>query len=355
MSFICLNEKFLPLSQITKHQPSSIFEEEVIGFIEDWQNGQETFLQQTSGSTGKPKLIELTRAQMMASALLTIDKLELKPDQNSLLCLSPAYIGGKMMIVRSIINKMNLIAIEPSANPFLNLQHSIDFAALTPMQMQMALSDNESRKYAQRIKKVILGGGAVSRSLSQLIDELLDGDCYSTYGMTETSSHIALKKLNGPNKSRYFTCFDDIEINQDHRDCLTINGAVTNFETIITNDRVNLISSNQFEWLGRVDNVINTGGIKVQSEKVEQLIEGYFQENKIENRFFVAGIPDELLGEKIVLLIEKTEKKLSENLLRNLKELLPSYHVPKEMIIKENFTETPTGKINRKATLNAAI
>lgn len=355
MSFISINGKLTELSKIHQFKTSSLFEEEVIGFINDWQSGQKEFLQKTSGSTGEPKMIELTRAQMMASALLTIDALGLKPEQNSLLCLSPQYIGGKMMIVRSLINKMNLIAVEPSSNPFKAIDQNIHFAALTPMQMQVALNDLDSKKKISTVHNIILGGGPVSYALAEEIDKSLEGGCYSTYGMTETSSHIALKRLNGPDKSSYFSCFEDIEINQDERDCLTINGAVTNFETIITNDRVNLINANQFEWLGRIDNVINSGGIKIQSEKVERIIEKYFIEHGYDNRFFLTGVPDDLLGQKAILFIEIGDKTPKKSILIDLKDKLPAYHEPKDFLVVDRFAETPNGKINRKATIAKAI
>lgn len=355
MSFVSLNGKKVDLKNIHQITPSTDFEEDVLGFIHDWQSGQTEFLQQTSGSTGAPKMIELTRAQMMASALLTINTLALSPDQNSLLCLSPQYIGGKMMIVRSLLNKMNLIVVEPSSNPFINVDNIIHFAALTPMQMQQSLNNDESFKKVRSINNIILGGGPVSYALANKIDRAMQGACYSTYGMTETSSHIALKKLNGTDKSSYFTCFEDIEINLDERDCLTINGSVTNFETIITNDRVNLINANQFEWLGRIDNVINSGGIKIQSEKVERIIERYFNENGFSNRFFVTGQPDELLGQKVVLFVEKEGNTPEETVLSELKGQLPAYHVPKEILFVDQFIETPNGKINRRATVSKTI
>lgn len=343
------------ISNIGQFNATSGFEKSCISFIEEWLFGKETFLQHTSGSTGAPKIIEINRAQMIASAMMTINALALKPKENCLLCLSPDYIAGKMMIVRALINKMNIIAIEPTSNPLIDLTCDIHFAAFTPMQMQTILSAQTSAQNIRRLDKVILGGGYVDTSLQKKLSEV-KCDCYNTYGMTETVSHIALKKLNGSDQSDYFTILDEIEVDQDARDCLTIKGAVTNFQTITTNDRVRLVNDRQFEWLGRADNVINSGGIKIQSEKIELAVGAVFNDLSITNRYFVAGLPDEKLGEKLVLIIEGNLQSARENeILRALKDQVGKYELPKSIVKTAKFAETSTGKIQRRATLNALI
>jgi len=352
-NFIVFSGEKFDLNKITYVTPKSKFQESCIAFIQDWQSGQELFSQHTSGSTGNPKLIEINRTQMMASAMMTIKALNLNPKMNSLLCLSPDYIAGKMMIVRSLINKMNIITAEPAVNPITDLNHNIHFAAFTPMQMQAILTEKSTAKKVNDFDTIILGGGEISSSLgAKLVD--LKVKCFSTYGMTETVSHIALKRLNGPAKSNFYTALDGMEINIDHRECLTIKGAVTNFNTVATNDRVNLINDRQFEWLGRVDNVINSGGIKIQSEKIEQSIELLIKQLQIENRYFVYGIPDDKLGEKLTLIVEGELARGKITTLKNsLSERLPKYEVPKEILFVKKFKETPTGKINRKETVES--
>jgi len=351
---ILIRGQWLALSEISNLTPTTRFEEELIGFIEEWETGSEHFLQHTSGSTGKPKQIEITRSQMIASALLTIEALKLQPGDNCLLCLSPQYIAGKMMIVRAILNKMNIIAVEPSLNPVVHLSPDIHFAALTPMQMYHILQDHATKKKLNTFDKIILGGGAVSYSLQQVIEDLKP-EVYSTYGMTETVSHIALKKLNGIDKSNYYYAFEGIELNQDNRDCLTIKGPVTNNQKVITNDRVQLLNNRQFEWLGRVDHMINSGGVKIQSEKVGRKIEKIFSHLNLPNRFFIAGIPHEAVGELVTLFIEGTINEIQRsNILKELDQL-EKYEKPKELIIVPNFIETPTGKINRKETITQSV
>jgi len=348
--FIELRGNRYTLDKIQSITPQSSFDEETIGFITDWQNGQESFMQKTSGSTGKPKVTEIGRSQMMASAMMTIKALRLQNYQNSLLCLSPEYIAGKMMIIRSLINKMNIIAVEPSSDPVKNTSTHIDFAALTPMQLQTVLESPESALKANDYGVIILGGAPVSFSLENQIEKL-NAACYSTYGMTETVSHIALKKLNGEDKSNYYTCLDEIELNIDERGCLTVNGAVTNFETVITNDLVNLISDKKFEWLGRFDNIINTGGIKVRSEKIEKTIAGLFKQLGIKNRFFIIGLPDEKLGQKITLVIEGHSTIDQKKLIELLTQQVDKYETPRQILYTDKFEETATGKVQRKKSL----
>ncbi len=353
-NFIVFDGNKFDINRITEVTPNSDFQEYCISFIQEWNSGQEYFPQHTSGSTGTPKLIEINRSQMMASAMLTIKALDLKPQTNSLLCLSPDYIAGKMMIVRSLINNMNIVTVEPAASPpITSLNDDIHFAAFTPMQMQNILSENSDRKKIDEYDTIILGGGNIPASLKAKL-ATLKSNCFSTYGMTETVSHIALKKLNGPDQSNYYTTLDGVEINIDHRECLTIKSAVTNFKTIITNDRVNLVSDHKFEWLGRVDNVINSGGVKIQCEKLESHIETLLAQLQTKNRFFVYGIPDDQLGEKLVLILEGnlSSIKLGE-LNQKLKEELPKYEVPKDILFIKKFKETPTGKIQRKATVTS--
>lgn len=331
-------------------EPQTAFETETLDFINDWLEGRSSFIQQTSGSTGQPKVIEIQRSQMMASAMMTIKALQLPPSGTVLLCLSPQYIGGKMLLVRALLNKMNIYAIEPSANPLKSFGFKVDFASMTPMQLGNALDDPLSIKNVNNINQLILGGSSVSRTLHKLIQGL-SCTCYSTYGMTETVSHIALQPLNGPNASQYYRAFEEIELNLDDRGCLTIRGAVTNFETVITNDRVNLINDKQFEWLGRIDNVINSGGIKIQSEKVEKVIHQVSEQLDIPNQSFIYGLADEELGQRVVVIIEgklapSVEKKLKEG----ISTFLSKYEQPKAFLYVEQFKRTATGKINRKET-----
>ncbi|MDH5475427.1 MAG: AMP-binding protein [Cyclobacteriaceae bacterium] len=320
-----------------------------ISFYEEWQHNITQFELTTSGSTGKPKPISITRAQMEASALQTIAFLKLLPSYHLLICINTNYIGGKMMLVRGLLNNMSIYVTEPSSNPLKNIHLPIDFMAIVPMQLQTMLQEREHEKL-NKIKAIIVGGAVINPFLEKQIEQL-QVPIYATYGMTETVSHIALKPMNGKEKSNYFTTLGDVKIALDDRNCLTITGSVTNHTTIVTNDIVKLISDNQFEWLGRFDNIINSGGIKINPEQIENRIAQLFLEHQIHQRFFMYGIDDELLGQKAVLMIEGVKLETID-LLQLLTRHLDKYQCPKSILYVDRFAETETGKIKRKETIS---
>jgi len=351
---ISINGKEVSLQSIKNHKavPSSDFEQHTFSFISGWLGESESFVQPTSGSTGNPKPITITRKQMIASAQMTIDALTLKQGYRSLLCLSPEYIAGKMMIVRSFVAGMEIVAVTPSANPLKSLppNQKINFAAMVPYQIHEIIRSDKA-DYLEHIENIIIGGSAMDReTLSRL--ERCRCNVYSTYGMTETISQIALRRLNGPEVSEYYTTLPGITISQDDRGCLIVQWSALE-EKIITNDIVELVNKNSFKWIGRWDNVINTGGFKVVPEKVEQQIEKIFAELQFGSHFFVGSLPDDRLGNKVVLFIEE---KLTENLRSSLQEKIaeriPALERPKEIIAGVQLVMTENGKINRKSTLN---
>ncbi|HEY8402110.1 MAG TPA: AMP-binding protein, partial [Cytophagaceae bacterium] len=220
------------------------FEKAVIEFAKDWLTGKEQFIIPTSGSTGVPKPITVTRGQMEYSALQTVNALNLKKGNTALLCLNPEFIAGKMMLVRAFVRELDLVVVAPSSNPVLDIHEDtvIDFAALVPMQVQTIL-DSTSNNVAklESMKSVIIGGAPINPVLLDRIKKL-KANFYATYGMTETLSHIALKKLNGTEASDQFIAFEGVKLGQDARGCLTINSPVTLNNTITTNDVVELLS-----------------------------------------------------------------------------------------------------------------
>lgn len=331
------------------------FEAYTLEFCAEWLCGKKQFQLQTSGSTGEPKKIRISRKQMQISAALTIQKLGLNSGDKALVCIDTRFIGGKMMLVRAFEADMAMTIIAPSSNPLKGMPENahFDFTALVPMQLQVML-ENSGKEQAilDGMKAIIVGGGAMSRSLEEKIQKL-KAPVYSTYGMTETVSHIALKKINGAEKSEHYKAFPGVKLGQDERGCLTISGAMTNGETIVTNDLVTLLGENQFQWEGRIDHVINSGGIKINTEKLEEEAEQAFLDHGINRRFIFAGLPDELLGQKLVLIIEgsplTTDK---ENVLMNdFKKTFPAYHIPKQVYYLPKFIETSTSKIQRVQNL----
>lgn len=322
-----------------------------LSFCQQWINGHQQFSISTSGSTGVPKAIQLERKQMQASAKKTIKALQLPTGSNFLVCLNTEFIGGKMMLVRGLEYNMNLYLAEPSSNPFIGIDDTLhlDFAAMVPLQIQTIIEEGgKALTKLNSMKALIIGGAPVSYSLLQEIEKL-KVPIYATYGMTETVSHIALKKLNGVNRSDYFQLLDGIEIKLDNRGCLIIKGDVTNNQTIITNDIIDLVDQKHFRWLGRADNIINTGGVKVHPEQVENQIEKVFNKLELTNRFFIAGQPDEKLGQKVTLFIEG-EMFNSVIIKENMNEVLSKYECPKEIHFVLKFAETGSGKLNRKET-----
>ncbi len=327
---------------------------QTLTFCRDWLLGKENFTIHTSGSTGAPKPIQISRKQMEASAQATAQALNLQKGDTALVSLNTSYIAGKMMLVRGLQIEMDMIIVEPSADPLAifadkSLIRDIDFSAFVPLQLLTILESEQKEanlRLLNKMKAIIIGGAPVNAILENLLQNI-QAPVYATYGMTETVSHIALKKLNGTDKSPYYQALPATEIGIDERDCLTIISPVTNFEKIITNDKVKLVSNKQFEWLGRVDNVVNSGGVKIQIEKVENEVDKVFLELNLYCRFVVIGLPDANLGEMLVLVLEQVTVNNSNAIIDLLKQKLTKYEVPKKIIYLSKFPETATHKIDR--------
>jgi o-succinylbenzoate---CoA ligase len=332
--------------------PTSEDEHKVIDFCQNWLLGQQEFILKTSGSTGEPKPIILTRKQMISSAKLTGKTFGLIEGDSALVCLNVDYIAGMMMLTRGMELGLKLTIVEPTGNPFEKLgNRQFDFLSFVPLQLQNILESEKYMEILNHAKVIIVGGASVNEVLEDKIKKL-KVPVYSTYGMTETVSHIAIKRLNGENQNDNFQVLEGVKIGVDDRNCLNIIAEASNNELIQTNDIVEIINEKEFKLIGRFDNIINSGGVKIQLEKVEKLIEN---EIKILNpkRFFVAGIPDERLGQRLVLIVEGEEKNeaLKATFLINIKSQLSKYEIPKEVYYIEKFLELPTGKIDKKAVV----
>lgn len=330
--------------KINQLESKNEFEKKVIFFLEDWFSASETVRVQTSGSTGTPKIFEIEKEKMLSSAKMTCDFLDLKQGNSAFLCLPVEYISGKMMVVRSIERKLKLYIGNPSVKPLENLEEKIDFCAMTPLQVENSLNK------IHLIKNLIIGGASVSESLKTKISQTLKLSnpqtfIYETYGMSETLSHIALKEIY-PNDEEYFKVFDGIDISVDERGCLKINAPKLNSEILQTNDLVEIKDKNEFRFLGRIDNVINSGGAKIFPEELEALVKKH-----IPNEVVFIGIPDEVLGQKLVLVIENRELGIEnqedlKSIIYNLK-FKKSFHKPKDIIFVDEIPRTPNGKVNR--------
>lgn len=332
------------------------YERNIVEFCKNWIDGCVSFEIQTSGSTGIPKKIVISRSQALASVAMTKAALGLQAGWNTLLCLDSETIAGRMMLIRAMEIGMSLHVLPPSSNPFAQLSPTLflDFVAMVPLQISTILSEKIFNKQLNQCKVILLGGAAISETLNEQI-QLLKVPVYSAYGMTETVSHIALQLLNTNRKQSTYQKIPAIEIKKDHRNCLCIKGAVTAQEWVITNDVVEILEDGYFNIKGRIDNIINSGGIKIQLEEIEKIISNYFNINHISNRFFATAIPHETLGEELILIIEDNEWKvdMQDELLSFLKEHCPKYKAPKKVFFAPKFKETLSQKIDRKATLKS--
>lgn len=308
------------------------FEKDLARFLLDWFDEKPYITLTTSGTTGTPKIIQITKQAMVNSALATAIFFDLKPKDKALHCLPAKYIAGKMMLVRGLILGLEMDFVEPNSNPLANNKTDYDFVAMVPLQVQNSITE------LSKVKKLIIGGAKINETLRKELLHL-QTQVFETYGMTETITHIAAKKVG----EKAFSLLPDIKISQDERQCLIINAPRISKEKVITNDIVELVSETQFILKGRIDNVINSGGIKLFPEQIEEKLF-----DKITPRFFISGIPDTVLGEKLVLIIEGESQIFDDTIFENLNK----FEKPKEIRFIPKFIETENGKVMRKETLN---
>lgn len=300
-------------------------------FLLDWFDAKNYISLQTSGTTGTPKTIRISKQAMVDSALATGSFFELNPGDRALCCLPTKYIAGKMMLVRSIILGLNLDLVPASSHPLLNTLATYDFVAMVPLQVENSIEE------MKKVKKLIVGGAKMSKSLENKLLKIKT-ESYETYGMTETITHIAAKKVG----EKAFSILPNVKISQNNKNCLVVEALKIAKEAIVTNDLVEIINENQFVFLGRIDNVVNSGGVKLIPEQIEEKLS-----SKIHSRFFVGGVADAVLGEKLVLVIEGEQKKMGKAIFNDL----DKYEKPKEVFYIPIFTETQNGKIKRKEIL----
>ncbi len=310
-------------------------------FLNEWNSDSPKVLVHTSGSTGKPKPMWVEKEKMLNSARVTCDFLGLKPGDTALLCMPLDYIAGKMVVVRAIERHMRLVCVKPSGHPLASVEPTT-FAAMVPLQVYNSMKVPEEKAKLMRIRHLIIGGGAID---AELASELRDfpNQVWSTYGMTETLSHIALRRLNGEDASEWYTPFDGVEISKDEEDSLVINAPLVHDGVLKTNDRVemrtdDITGKRQFRVLGRKDNVIDSGGIKIQIEDVERRLKPC-----LPMQFMITKAPDRKFGEIVVLLYEGNNLS-PDHLLDLCAKVLPAYWVPKRFVNVARLPMTGTGK-----------
>lgn len=320
------------------------FQESIGSFLLDWISLEESITVKTSGSTGAPKIISLSKEHMKNSAIATGAFFELSSGNSCLLCLSCDYIAGKMMMVRALVLGLDIHITEPSSEPLKNplKPKKFDFCAMVPMQVQDSLNE------INRIDKLIIGGAPISNTLKQnLLQKHVKS--YETYGMTETITHVAVKEITAV-LEQPFKALPNVRFSLDHRGCLVIEAPNVAIQKIVTNDLVALLSEREFHWLGRYDNVINSGGVKLIPEEIEQKLFSV-----LDKPFIIAGVNDERLGQKLVLVIESDTSVNPELSNLNSLKILEPYERPKDIIYLTAFIRTKTGKIQRSLTIKKAI
>ncbi len=337
-------ESIIQYIQDHHHKDNTTFKSTLFCFLKEWFDDSETVTAYTSGSTGAPKSIQVEKSRMMQSACLTCSFLGLKSNDTALLCMPLEYIGGKMLVVRALVLGLNLFIVPPSRRPFKGIDKIFTFAAMTPNQVAFTLEHEKERYYLQQVRHLIIGGSCIDSSLERKLSSFPYA-VWSTYGMTETLSHIALRRINGSERSEWYRPFDGINVSLSWQGTLVIEAPSICSEPVITNDIAEINSQGYFRILGRQDNVVISGGVKIQIEQVEEVLQKYIQQP-----FAVTSVPHPQFGEQLVLLI----KGHLVNNVEHCKEELPIYWYPKQIIEVEEIPQTGTGKIDRALAKNIA-
>lgn len=330
-----------------RHQEEASFRGELCRFLAEWFDEKITVRGMSSGSTGRPKEMALEKSRMMHSAGLTCSFLGLRPGHSALLCMPLQYVGAKMLVVRALVAGLNLICVTPSSRPLRECSFSIDFAAMTPMQVLSTLERPDEAGRLRRIGHLIIGGGAVDASLQKELQSFPHA-VWSTYGMTETLSHIALRRLNGPEASEWYSPFDGVSLSSSPDGALIIDAPRLCPQRLLTNDLVEFGPEGRFRILGRKDNVINSGGIKIQIEAAEDMLRPH-----LGRPFLITSAPDPGKGEQVVLLIEGEGYSESE-LLASCKSFLPRHWAPVCALSVNSLPMTGSDKPDRAAAKNIA-
>lgn len=325
---------------------SASIDRKLYSFLREWFSDAQTIRLHTSGSTGTPKEITVQKVHMIQSAKITCDFFGLKKNDKALLCLPLDYIAGKMMVVRAIYAGLDIYLIEPEGHPLIETDIPFDFAAMIPLQVYNSLQTVKEKHQLSCIKKLIIGGGAIDENLEKALRDF-PNEIYSTYGMTETVSHIALRRISGSGASLYYTPLPSVTLTLSEERTLVIDAPHLSDKVLITNDIAELRPNGSFRLIGRTDNIINSGGIKIQIEEIEQILRPH-----ILGDFAITSLPHPKLGETVVLLIENTSDPISVE--KTVRTLLSRYQQPMYIYTVLSIPKTGNGKTDRMATQQLA-
>ncbi len=324
----------------------SPFHRQLALFLKEWYASSPLLTLHTSGSTGKPKEITVRKEKMLQSAAITCEHLRLKAGETALLCLPLEYIAGKMMVVRALYGDLNLLVADPSGHPLAGISRQIHFAAMVPLQVYNSLKREEEKERLMKVDRLIIGGGAIDLQLQETLKDFPNA-IYSTYGMTETVSHIALRRISGKEADDNYTPLPGVQVKLSAEGTLVIDAPRVSDEPVITNDIAEIGAEGTFRILGRRDNVVNSGGIKIQIEAVEKALHPH-----ISGPFAVTSVPHPRLGEALVLLITPASDQL--HVRQVCVHQLLRLQQPQLIIVVESIPLTGSGKIDRAAVKKTA-
>ncbi len=341
---IFLNSRLLSPEVAAKATPSSdeSWEVALYQFLNRWYSDVPTMEFFTSGTTGDPKNIVLSKDVMRASARQTLSFFKMEAGSRVLLCLNPQYIGGAMMLVRAMEGGLHLDAVAPQhLTELFPLNKSYHFVSMAPLQVEK-LTQDLGETWTSSFQYILLGGAGLTESQHEMFTQLPANKFWMGFGMTETSSHIALQSI--PNLAKGFELLPGIEARTNEEGCLQIRGTVTENKWFTTRDLVEL-KSKFIKFLGRFDDQINSGGVKISPVALEQSIQSILQKQGCSPQTIViSSIPDASLGEAVVLAT--TSKFPLE--LKQLNAELPKYHGIKKIYLIDRLPLTSQGKLDRK-------
>ncbi len=354
---LIIKNKEFSFNEIKQGKPLDFGSEqlnEAYSFCAQWLHHRQQFYFKTSGSTGTPKEIIATRKQLKASAKATINHLHLTKAEHILVCLNTSFIAGAMMLVRGCLLDCTITVVEPSSETLKELpqNHSYTFCSFVPLQVKELLAEDVSaQKKLERFKHLLIGGASLSAVLEDKLKKVRT-DIYHTYGMTETMSHIAWRKIGTADS---FTPFPEIKIKTNANGCLAVKGEVTGGEWVITNDWVEIREDGSFIVNGRYDEMIISGGLKFNPEQIEKIIREHRAFKTLP--FFIFAKADDTLGQKVVMITEGRLLTHTEqnSIKKTVSEKISPYAVPKEFLVSGKFLLTATGKINKGQTLNQLL
>ena len=315
---------------------------DLIEFLQEWFNEKSTIQIKTSGSTGKPSVMTVQKKYLIQSACQTCSYFGLKPGDKLLLCLSLNFIAGKMMVIRALVGGLDLYLTKADGHPLKDSTTDFSFASMVPMQVFNTLGVPDERDHLTKIKTLLLGGGPIDPTLESAL-QAFPNSIIVSYGMAETLSHIALRRVNGKDASLHYHPLPSVRLLVSETGCLIIDAPLVSEKRVYTNDLAEIFPDGSFCILGRKDNTIVTGGLKVQIEALEASISSF-----LPVPFAITSMPDAKFGEVVCLV---SEQPVDENLLARH---LPGWQVPKHIFVIPALPRTQSGKLDR-ATIKQFI